>query len=97
MSAVDYRHERYVTNEGYAVGEFVGSEQYLTILGSYWETIPLFATPAKAEDWHAQRYEQEIGDWFKPVTIKVRRCGQSIFEVGWTVEDVLDELAKATQ
>lgn len=81
MSAIDYRHERYAVSEGYAVGEFVGGETYLTILGSHWETIPLFATPEAAEAWHAARYEQEIGDWFRPVTIKVRRCGQSIFEV----------------
>lgn len=81
MSAIDYRAERYATSEGYAVGEFVGSEQYLTVLGSHWETIPLFATPEAAEAWDAQRWEHAPGDWFKPVTRKVRRCGQSIFEV----------------
>lgn len=81
MSAIDYRTERYATDEGFAVGEIIGSGEYLTILGSHWETIPLFATVELAQAWHEQRYEKPIGEWFKPVCVKVRRISQSIFRV----------------
>lgn len=74
-SANNYRTERYATTEGYAVGTTDGGE-WLTILGSHWETIPLFSTAEAAEAWWAEKWATNMpGEWYQPITRKVRRAG----------------------
>lgn len=50
-----WRRERFDVTIGYAVGIIHGGA-WLTILGSHWETIPLFSTAELAEEWHAARW-----------------------------------------
>jgi len=77
----DYLTERRAP-EGYAVGT-TDSGEWLTLLGSHWEAMPLFRTAEQAEAWFAQRWPQPIPGR-EYITRWVERKGRSYFKI---VED----------
>lgn len=65
--------------EGYAWGLFSPGPEWLTVLGSHWENIPLTESPDEAARPGVRVLD---GDQPKPyILAKVRRCGQDYFQV----------------